>query len=483
MNSIYLSFDGVGNSGHEAIPKDGSSSVWDYKALEAHYDNCKLFGDLDEVFLIETAKRAPGVSPLVYYQYLRCKGVKDRAGRTPSVFGVTIATDTFCPDYEMMLSLCRDIFHKCVVGGKLLTMNADGSITWLCNTLSDPQAVTARQDAEDKLVKIIIAYQNSGMLTDSPVAGWTVSPHLSGNNEAQLLVKMNPSDLNGQELASLLKAGKKVAVSGCYDPKSVHAKIAQANTEREAAMNEAKSLRASLEQSRNENVKLSEKAKSLDNELRESRNSGSKQSKQLKEKIEALETQLQTQKDGHKKELEKYKAEGNYACQKQLDDLAKQMSLLSSRPASTKESGTVPKRLMLIAGVVAVLILGIGFLLGRHIPKKDKDADDDKKEQAEQRDETEETILNVPGLKQDTETSLPQGEAEDGPADGSMTKGDDGTNGNTSGTGAAGAAGASSGSERDRHNQDESYVPDIYDDYLDDEQWLMQEYYYAYSRR
>lgn len=363
MDSIYLSFDGVGAAGWESFPKTGATSDLNDQALKCHYNNSKIFGDLDEVFLLEMTQ-APGKAPLVLYQYLRYKGVKDRAGRTPSVFGVTVATDTFCPDSEMMLSLCRDIFHKCVVGGKLLAMSADGSITWLCNTLSDPQAVATHKDAEAKLVRILTAYQNSGMLTDMPVAGWAVTPALSLNNEAQLLVKMNPSDVNGPELASLLKSGKKVAVAGGFPPMSAQRAIDRANSAKLAAEKNAASLSSSLELSRNEVSRLSSEMSLLSKDLADSRRQYADRTSEL----ETLKTQQKTM-------LSRYEAKGNYSCQQQLNDLKARLDALNPSHTGKQQSkgpGNPPppqprlKPWIPLAAAAAILLCALSFILGRY---------------------------------------------------------------------------------------------------------------------
>lgn len=484
MDSIYLSFDGVSAVGWEAFPKTGVNSDLNVQALQCHYNNSKIFGDLDEVFLLEMTQ-VPGKAPLVYYQYLRYKGVKDRAGRTPSVFGVTIATDTFCPDSEMMLSLCRDIFQKCVVGGKLLSMSADGSITWLCNTLSDPQAAAAHKDAEDRLVKILTAYQNSGMLTDMPVSGWTVSQPLSLNNEAQLLVKMNPSDVNGHELASLLKSGKKVAIAGDFPPKSAQRAIDQANSAKLAAEKNAASLSASLDASRNEVARLSSEKAALSKDLADSR----KQSADLTRELETLKAQQKTM-------LSRYEAKGNYSCQQQLNDLKTRLDALAPGRNPIPDGGQGSKRPLgqwiLVCSASAILLMALAFFLGRcsSSDKKESGQEGENKEQAEgNKDQTIEKKID--GNKSASDDQGPEKEgfgrkAGDiaSPTGGldDETRIDQELNGGGHdfhpGEAGSGSEGALSGSEG-QHDQTYDFGP-YYD--LDDESWQTG-YYYAYSRR
>lgn len=484
MKSIYVSFDGVSAKGNDYIPPIGSNSVWEKSVLERHYDNSKLFDDLDEVFLLETTQ-TPGKAPLVYYQYLRYKGVKDRAGRTPSVFGVTIATDTFCPDSEMMLSLCRDIFHKCVVAGKLLAMSTDGSITWLCNTLSDPQAMAVHKDAEDKLVKILTAYKNSGMLTDMPVAGWTVSPPLSLNNEAQLLVKMNPSDVNGHELASLLKSGKKVAIASDFPPKSAQRAIDQANSAKLAAEKNAASLSASLDASRNEVARLSSEKAALSKDLTDSR----KQSAGLTRELETLKAQQKTM-------LSRYEAKGNYSCQQQLNDLKARLDALAPGRNPMPDGGQGPKRPLwqwiLVCAASAILLMALAFFLGRcsSSDKKESGQEGENKEQAEgNKDQTIEKKID--GNKSASDDQGPEKEGF-GRKAGNITSPTDEHEDETlieqglnvgghdfhPGEAGSGSEGALSGSEG---QHDQTYDFDPYYD-LDDESWQTG-YYYAYSRR
>lgn len=412
MDSIYLSFDGVSAVGWEAFPKTGVTSDLNVQALQCHYNNSKIFGDLDEVFLLEMTQ-VPGKAPLVYYQYLRYKGVKDRAGRTPSVFGVTIATDTFCPDSEMMLSLCRDIFQKCVVGGKLLSMSADGSITWLCNTLSDPQAESVHKDAEDKLVRILTAYQNSGMLTDMPVAGWAVTPPLSLNNEAQILVKMNPSDVTGASLMSLLKTGKKVAVCNQFPPKVAEQAVAAAERSRLQAETTAASLSSQLEEARSGNSVLTAKLKELNDEktvlgkkLAEATTSTGKKENGLKMHIQELQKQLEDKDAKHEAQLRKYKAEGNYSCQDQLDRINAKLSHMAEAGGKKHADNSMPMlKHLLIGGAIALAVAVLGFFIGRLTVGNDKEQNTEKKD--EPQEQTEKT------LPQKEEHEMPFGKGDD----------------------------------------------------------------------
>lgn len=410
MNSIYLSFDGVGSGGWEAIPKAGPGSPWDYKVLQCHYDNRDMFGALGEMLLIETA-RSPQGGILVYYQYLRYKGVEDRSGRHGSAFGVTIATDTFCPDYEMMFSLCRDIFDKCVAGGRLLTADSDGRTKWMCDSLTGAGATL--ESAESKLVKVLTAYHDTGMLTDMPVTGWSVSQSLNLNNKAQTLVSMNPSDVTGASLMSLLKTGKKVAVCNQFPPKVAEQAVAAAERSRLQAETTAASLSSQLEEARSGNSVLTAKLKELNDEktvlgkkLAEATTSTGKKENGLKMHIQELQKQLEDKDAKHEAQLRKYKAEGNYSCQDQLDRINAKLSHMAEAGGKKHADNSMPMlKHLLIGGAIALAVAVLGFFIGRLTVGKDKEQNTEKKE--EPQEQTEKT------LPQKEEHEMPFGKGDD----------------------------------------------------------------------
>ena len=347
MDTIYLLFNGVGVNGN-ALAKAEFNPV-----LKPQYDNAHhIFGGKDEVFLIENVRTTQN-KPLITYSYLRCNGVIDTSGRPKSFVSVIIATDTFCPDYMMMFSLCRDIFYQSVIGGKLLSLGPNGAISWLCNSFEDPYAITIHRQAEDRLVNILTAYKQNGMLKDTPIAGWAVSPGLDANNQDRLIVKMNPSDVTDSELENILKSGKKVAIAADYPPKSAQRAIEQANNAQKEAERHAASLASSLEQSRNEVSRLSLEKSGLSKELTETKKQANDLTKQLKDEKERQKTLLS-----------KYEAKGNYSCQQQLNIL---IDKITSLPGNSNPQPK-PKRfklMILVASCAAIVLCALAFFLGR----------------------------------------------------------------------------------------------------------------------
>lgn len=387
MKEIFLSFDGVASGGNDSIPKTGSGSVWNPAVTEAHYNNRKIFSSISELLLIETAQSPQG-KPYIYYQYLRYKGVMDTMKRPDSVFAVNIATDTFYPDAATMFSLCRDIFRRCVVGGGILSMDADGTITWVMSSFAGADNVLL--DAENKVVDIVTAYNDTGMLGDVAIGGWQSSAPLSLNNETQLLVRINPSDVNPNELASLVKAGKKVAISSEFPTKSAEKLVNNAKAAQQKAESEATSLSGRLDDAENRIASLSgtiadnkSEIESLKRQLKEANASGGKKERMHKAEMEKLRQQLSESQKLRAAEIKKYEAQGNYSCQQQLDMITDRLNDMDKPDSKKSGLANFPVPQVVIGGLAALLIILCGVLLGRCTVSHEEKPEKEKSEQAE----------------------------------------------------------------------------------------------------
>ena len=442
MQTIYLSFDGVARGGFETLPQAGPRSPWDSNVLDTHYNNRGIFGNETEVLLIETAKK-PDTPTLVYYQYLRYKGVMDVAGRENSVFGVSLATDTFCPDTGMIFSLFRGIFEKCVIGGKIVTRQANGTLQTTMGLLQ--QAEETLKQAEEKIVNILTAYLNQGLLSDMAIKGWAVSPPLSSNNKSQLLVRLNPGDATGESLASLLKAGKKVAVSADFPLQSVKKQIDEANAAVQLARNEAAALSTQVAAQSTTISSQKQELADLKKELREASASVGKKERKLKDDIERLQKQIQENEQAHQAELKKFQAQGNVSCQQQLDSIrANLANITASGRQDNQPKGFKLSITDMAIGAIAALLVGFCcFFLGRcTTPEGDSKPEREQDEKTENSVDSSATSQNEPEVR----IKIPGSDPEAMGYDPNKQNETFGTNGEHSGEGSTFSTNASEGS-------------------------------------
>lgn len=401
MSKVEISFDGVGVGGHEFYPKPSPGSFpWAFNVLQAHYSNREIFKNLDEILLLETV-RSTGGATFIYYQYLHYRGMRDTSGRDGSVFGITIAADFFIADIEIVLSLCRDIFQRCVIEEGILKKDANGNYSWKCQGLSNSDAIAAYNLAEQKMVNVLRAYD----LQPINITNWQSRGVLGGQNTIQILRKLNPSDVNPQVLEPLLKEGLKVAISDAYPTKNAQVQIETANREREVAERKVSEISRDLNNEKNKNTDLqrrydilSSEKDDLSQQLEDAKRSESNKTQQLKTQLKERQRDIDELNRKHQEELSKYKAEGNYSCQNQLNEIrdlltgGRPETNVSSHVKSQQTDKPLMKWIAIVAAAIIMLLLGVlfGYLVFSN--ENTNDVDDFDEEQMEYQSEQQSSL-------------------------------------------------------------------------------------------
>jgi len=302
--------------------------------MQAHYSNRKIFGDDNELLLIEQVQ-TDGKKVWMYYEYLRY-GILDTSDRPSSYVGLSVITDTLCADAKLMLDLCRKAFNKYLVG-KLLQPK-DGTFQ-ISDALSAQENV--RVEIENSFADILVKYQDLGMLEDVPVSA-SPMPYqpLSLNNEKQVLCRLNPVDATPAKIKEQIQAGKKVAVSDNY-PTLAQRQFVDEKTRIAGELASCKTrlaeTKASLDHANKQAVDVRSQNRKLQDEIVTLKEGNNRNSKKLQD-------ELDREKRKFEETIKKYEAKGNYAMQVQLDEIKAMLQVRQQKPIVPRLAPFGPER-------------------------------------------------------------------------------------------------------------------------------------------
>lgn len=319
MNTINVAISCVDSAGANWIPV--KEEFINSATIQSHYANRKLFGNDKELLLIEQVK-TPDNKACIYYQYL-LYGICDASDREESFFGLTVVTDTLCADANLMFDLCRKALNKYVIGKILQPKGGTYKVSAILSTQE-----SVRKEIDNFFAKVLVTYQDFGILEDVPVAPSSSSHQpVSLNNEKQVLCRLNPNDAAPAKITEHIKAGKKVAVSNCYPSLAQQRMVEEAKrveNELASCKTQLADTKSSLAEVKKQATDAIQKKQQLQGEINDIRAENNRDSQKLQAEIDRLKRE-------HEAEISKYKGQGNYPVQKQLDEINAKLNQVLSQ--------------------------------------------------------------------------------------------------------------------------------------------------------